>query len=67
MSDVINFCDRTIDNVSEGIGKTKRELNQQLNDNEREQIIAALQNNDEVNKKHLQQRKGKKFNYLKYK
>ena len=74
MSDVINFCDRTNENVSEtnenvseGIEKTKRELNQQLNDNEREGIIAALQNNDEVDKKYLEQHKRKKFNYLKYK
>ena len=67
MLEVINLCDRTIENISEGIAKTKRELNQQLNDNEREEIIAASQRNDEVNKKHLEQRKRKKFNYLKYK
>ena len=34
-----------------GIEKTKRELNQQLNDNEREEIISALVKNDELNKK----------------
>ena len=51
ISNVINFCDRTIENASELIEKTIRELNQQLNDNEREEIIAALQKNDEVNKK----------------
>ena len=41
MSDVIKLCDKTIDNVSEGIEKTKRELNQQLNNNEKEEIISA--------------------------
>ena len=67
MLDVINFCDRTNENVSEGIEKTKRELNQKLNDNEREGIIVALQKNNEVKKKHPEQHKRKKFNYLKYK
>ena len=67
MLEVINLCDRTIENISEDIAKTKRVLNQQLNDNEREEIIAASQKNDEVNKKHLEQQKRKKFNYLKYK
>ena len=67
MQHVINVYDRTTENVSEGIEKIKRELNQQLNDNEREDIIAVLKKNDEVNKKHLEQRKRKTFNYLKYK
>ena len=56
MSHVIKFCDKTIENVSEGVEKTKRELNQRLNDNDREEIISektSLQNNDELNKKHL--------------
>ena len=57
---------KNIENISEGIEKTKRELNQQLNDNEREEIISALQKNEELNKKH-QHQKRKKFNYLKCK
>ena len=63
----MKFCDKTIENVSEGIEKIKRELNQQLNYNEREEIISALVKNDKLNKKHTEQRKRKKFNYLKYK
>ena len=57
---------KNIENISEGIEKTKRELNQQLNDNEREKIISALQKNEELNKKH-QHQKRKKFNCLKCK
>ena len=51
ISDVMKFCDKTTENVSEEIEKTKIELNQQLNDNEREEIISTLQKKDELNKK----------------
>ena len=53
MLDVIKFCDKINQNLAEGLKKTKRELNRQLNDNERKEIISELQMNDELNKKHL--------------
>ena len=67
MSQVITFCDRTINKVNEKIEKTKVELHAKLDRNEREEIISILEKNDELNRKHLQQRKTKKFNYLKFK
>ena len=50
--DIITFCDKNIE-------KVKRELKKQLNDNKREQIISALQKNDELNKNHFEQCKRK--------
>lgn len=41
MSDVTKFCDKTSESISKGIDIAKRELNQQLIDNEREEIISA--------------------------
>ena len=64
MSQVITFCDQTINKVNEEIEKTKVELDAKLDRNEREEIIFTLEKNDELNIKHLQQRKTKKFNYL---
>ena len=63
----MTFCDQTINNVNEEIEKTKVELQAKLDRNEREEIISALEKDDELNRKHLQQRKIKKFNYLKFK
>ena len=67
MSQVITFCDQTINKVHEEIEKTKVELHAKLDRNKREEIISTLEKNDELNRKHLQQRKTKKFNYLKFK
>ena len=67
MSQVITFCDQTINKVNEEIEKTKVELHAKLDRNEREEIISTLEKNDELNRKHLQQRKTKKFNYLIFK
>ena len=67
MSQVITFCDQTINKVNEEIEKTKVELHAKLDRNEREEIVSTLEKNDELNRKHLQQRKTKKFNYLKFK
>ena len=67
MSQVITFRDRTINKVNEEIEKTKVELHAKLDRNEREDIISILEKNDELNRKHLQQRKTKKFNCLKFK
>ena len=67
MSQVITFCDQTINKVIEEMEKTKAELHEKLDRNEREETISTLEMNDELNRKHLQQRKTKKFNYLKFK
>ena len=64
MSQVITFCDQTINKVNEEIEKSKVELHAKLDRNEREEIISTLEKNDELNRKHLQQRKTKKCNYL---
>ena len=48
MLGAIKFSDKTIENVSDGIEKSKREVNQQRN----EEIISALQKNEKLNKKH---------------
>ena len=45
----------------------KIELHAKYDRIEREEIISSLEKNDELNRKHLQQRKIKKFNYLKLK
>lgn len=55
MSNIIKLCGRTTQNFTEGIEKTKRELNQQLNDNERGEDMAALQQNLKLNKENLEQ------------
>ena len=61
MSQVITFCDQTINKVNEEIEKTKVELDAKLDRNEREEIIFTLEKNDELNIKHLQQRKNKEI------
>ena len=63
MSQVMTFCDK----VNEEIEKTKVELQAKLDRNEREEIISTLEKDEELNRKNLQQRKIKKFNYLKFK
>ena len=65
--EVITFCDQTINKVNEEIEKPKVELHTKRDRNEREEITSTLEKNDELNRKHLQQRKTKKFNYLKFK
>ena len=67
MSQVITFCHQTISKVNQVIEKTKGELNTKLDRHEREEIISTLEKNDELNRRHRQQRKTKKFNYLKFK
>ena len=44
----------------------KLELHAKLDWNKLEEILSALERKDELNRKHLQQRKTKKFNYLKF-
>ena len=66
MSDVLTFCEKTIETISPEIKETQKELNSKLENEEREEINATLRKNDEINQKHLLQRKNKMFTYLKY-
>ena len=67
MSDVLTFCKKTIETVPLEIKETQKELNNKLENEEREEINATLRENHEINWKHLLQRKNKKFTYLQYK
>ena len=67
MEDVIVFCDKTVAKVSSEISATESELNKKLQQEERQAIHETLKKNDEINRKFLQQKKNKKFNYLKFK
>ena len=67
MSDVLTFCDKTVEAVSLEIKETQKQLNKNLENEERKEIKANLRKNEEINRKHLQQRKNKKFSYLKLK
>ena len=64
MSGVIKFYGKTINKVSEEIEKTKTELNTKLDTNECNEIFLKLEKNGKLNRKHLQERKVKKSNYL---
>ena len=66
MRQVITFSDQTISKVNEEIEK-KGELPAKLDRSEGEEVISTLEKNDKLNRKHLKQRKTKKFNYLKFK
>ena len=46
---------------------TQKELGNKLGKEEREEINATVRKSDEINQKHLQQRKNKRFIYLKFK
>ena len=67
MSDAFTFCEKTKETVSLEIKETPKELNNKLENEEREEINAALRKNNEINRKYLLQRKNKKFTNLKYK
>ena len=66
MSDVLIFCEKTIETASLETKETQKELNDKLENDEREEINATLRKNDEINRKNLLQRKNTKFTYLKY-
>ena len=67
ISDVLTFCEKTIEIVSLDIKETQKELNNKLENEESEEINTTLRKNDEINRKHLQERNNKKFTYLKFK
>ena len=54
-------------NLSLEIRETKKELNNTLEKEEREENNTTLRKNDKINWKHLLQRKNRKFTYVKYK
>ena len=56
MSDVTKFCVKTLNKVSKEIQKIKTEINANFDTNERNEILPALEKNDELNRKHLQER-----------
>ena len=60
MSDVLTFWDKTIETVSLESKETQKELNNKLENEERKEIKANLRKNEEINRKHLQQKKKKK-------
>ena len=66
MSDVLIFCEKTIETASLETKETQKELNDKLENDEREEINATLRKSDEINRKNLLQRKNTKFTYLKY-
>lgn len=57
----------TIKTVSLETTVTQKELGNKLGKEEREEINATVRKGDEINQKHLQQRKNKRFIYLKFK
>ena len=67
ISDALTFCEKTIEIASLDIKETQKELNNKLENEESEEINTTLRKNDEINRKHLQERNNKKFTYLKFK
>ena len=51
MSDVLIFCEKTIETASLETKETQKELNDKLENDEREEINATLRKNDEINRK----------------
>ena len=67
MKDIVAHCDKTIVKTEDNIRDTETHL-KNIKEREEYQIIEKTIKNNEANTKHLlQQRKFKKFNYLKYK
>ena len=54
-SDVIKFCDKTINKASDENEQTKTELNVKLDTTESHVIFSTLEKNDGRNRKHFQQ------------
>ena len=67
MKDIVAHCDKTIVKTEDNIKDTETHL-KNITEREEYQSIEKTIKNNEANTKHLlQQRKFKKFNYLKYK
>ena len=67
MKDIVAHCNKSIVKTEDNIKDTKRHLKEITESEEYQRLEKTIKNN-EANTKHLlQQRKFKKFNYLKYK
>ena len=67
MKDIVAHCDKTIVKTEDNIKGTKTHLNNITEREEYQSIGKTIKNNEANTKCLLQQRKFKKFNYLKYK
>ena len=56
MSDVLTFCEKTMQTVSLETKETQNEWSSKLEDEQHEEINATLRKNDQINRKHLQQK-----------
>ena len=66
MDMVIEFCNKTITSLEEQKAQTKEALNKSMQSNDYEEMIGVINSNENEQTEVLQQRKSKKFNYLKY-
>ena len=57
MSDVLKFCEKTLETVSLEIKEIKKRINKELENEESAKNNATLRKNDEIYRKQLQQRK----------
>ena len=67
MKDIVDFCKSTTTNLSTKIKEVDASIKSKLQPVKYKELSAALQKNQEFRKRNLQQRKVKKFNWLKYK
>ena len=67
MKDIVQFCDKTIDETTTEISTTETSLKSNTNQEQFKMIQSEIKNNEAAARKILQQRKLKKFNTLKYK
>lgn len=66
MDMVIEFCNKTITSLEGQKAQTKEALNKSMQSNDYEEVIGVINSNEKEQTEVLQQRKSKKFNYLKY-
>ena len=66
MDMVTEFCVSAIDSIEQDKRKTKEALNKFLEEAEFNEVIVIIDSNEKETTQALQQRKMKKFNYLKY-
>ena len=67
MKDITTYCEKTIKSTNESMKNTETTLRNLTENHEFLNIDKILKTNVDVTKRQLQQRKFKKFNYLKYK
>ena len=67
MKDIVQFCDKTIDETTTEISTTETSLKSNTNQEQFKAIQSEIKNNETAARKILQQEKLKKFNTLKFK